>query len=261
MATFELGSATAKGVQKKMETLKDEIDLFISFFHEQFNSIRSVQFKKYGKLYKKILYLAMIDTLSKTIYPRKQNRDRFASFIRNFSTWKFCEKISLPHLVKLLEIVPDPEFSNLRQFAFSRLDQWEEGNVIELDREPDYTEVQKLWPRDKEQAKPIENVRLDFLRHDHLFYAYRNSLIHELREPGYGIEFSSMDANQPFYHHMTHLGKDKEIISWELVYPLGFFESICETVLKKLKTYYVNERINPYSFFTFGTYWKEELNR
>ena len=220
-----------------MKNLESQINPFISFFYEQFSSIRSAQFEKYDKLYKKILYVATIDTLSKTVYPKKRNRDRFISFIRNFSTWEFCEKISLPHLAKLLEIVPDPEFSNLRKFAFSHFDQWEEGFVIRLDKDPNYAEVQNLWPRDKEQVKPIENVQLDFLRHDHLFYTYRNSLVHELREPGYGIEFSSMDANQPFYHHMAHLDKDKETISWELVYPLGFFESICETALKKLKTY------------------------
>lgn len=127
-----------------------------------------------------------------------------------------------------------------------------------MDRDPGYREVQKLWPRDKEHIKPIENVQLDSLRHVHLFYTYRNSLIHELRTPGYGIEFDK--DKEPFYHSMTDKDEN-EITSWELVYPLAFFESICETALKNLETYYTSDRIDPYHFFTFGTYWIEELNR
>jgi len=82
-------------------------------------------------------------------------------------------------------------------------------------------------------------------------------LVHELREPGYGMEFTS--DTEPFYHTMSHL--DPEVRSWELVYPLGFYERICIVALKKLRTYYLKERIDPYSLHSFGSYWIDELNK
>lgn len=110
-----------------MKELKGKIDQFISFFRTQVNIIRLAKFEKNGNLYKKILYVGIIDTLSKTIYSRKGNRDRFVSFVRNFSGWNSCERISLPYLVRLLERAPDPQFSKLRKFALSLFDKWSEG--------------------------------------------------------------------------------------------------------------------------------------
>ena len=241
-----------------MAELKSDIELFMSFFRKQFNIINSAEFQENSSLYKKILIVGLIDTLSKSIYPRKGNRDRFVSFVRNFCDWKSCERISLPHLVRLLVKVPDTEFSQLREFAFTHADKWHEGGEISIDKDPDYREVQKYWPKDKEYTKPIEDVQLESLKHVHLFYTYRNSLIHELRKPGYGMEHES--DKEPYYHSMTHIA-EKETNSRELVYPLGFFKSICEESLTNIEKYYIDNRINPYDSFTFGSYWLEELNK
>jgi hypothetical protein len=89
-----------------------------------------------------------------------------------------------------------------------------------------------------------------------LFYTYRNSLIHELRNLGYGLEELSLEK-EPSYHHFTD---EKNEETWQLVYPLGFFEIICETCVKNLKKYLVSNNINPYNSFNSGSYWKEGLN-
>jgi len=248
-----------KGDSRNGRTKKN-IDRFLSFSRKQFESISSIQLLKPTDypIFKRILYVGIIDTLSKTVYPtRKENRKRFTSFIKNFSNWKYCEKVSLPHLIRVLERTPDPEFSDLSKFAYSRFDAWAQGEIIELDKDPDYTEVQKLWPKHKEHFKPIENVQLDFLQHANLLYTYRNLLIHEMRKPGYGIDLGN--PKEPFYHSMTHV--ENVTNTWELVYPVIFFESLCKTVLEELEKYYINNRIDPYHLFTFGTFWIAELNR
>lgn len=248
-----------------MEVLEKKVERFISLFSERLNNIRSTRFVESPQdncLYKKIIYVALIDSLSGTVYPKRGSRARVVSFIRNFSGWKFCQKISLPHLVRLLEKVSEPKFPKLRQFAFSSFDKWKEGDVIELDKDPDYTKVQQLLLADKQSTESIGKVKLISLRHDHLFYEYRNKLVHELIEPGYGMEHD--EDKEPLYHIMTTMHSNKsETTSWELVYPLGFFESICKTILEKLEKYYTTNQIDPYQVTKkrFGTYWLKELNR
>ena len=191
--------------------------------------------------------------LSKTTTPPTSgNRERLVSFIRNFSGWRNCDKISLPHLIRYLELVPSPEYSSVREYAFSKIDTWTPGIFTSIDNDIEYNDIKGRWP--KNTQKPIENIQLDHIQHVQLFYNYRNGLIHELRERGYGMEIG-MDT-EPYYHTM----KDGDNVTWELVYPVGFYKIICETALEKLKVYYINNRINPYNHFSFGTYWLDEFN-
>lgn len=239
-----------------LKELEENIDNFLEFFREQIENVREADFKKSNNIFKKVLYVGFMDTLSKTTaHPKKSNRERVVSFVRTFCNWPSCEKISLPHLVRLLEKVPDPEFSDLREYAFSLFDKWEEGKFITLDSDPNLKEIRNLWPIDI--SKPLEDIRVEFLQHVNLFYKYRNSLVHELREPGHGMEFK-VDT-EPYYHTRSY--SDSKNYTWELVYPLGFYDNLCENAIGSLRDYYLKERIDPYSYYTFGTYWIEELNK
>lgn len=241
-----------------LKELKENIDRFLGFFKEQLKIIEETDFKQHTSLFRKLFYVGLLDTLSKTTsHPKKGNRDRIVAFVRYFCDWPFAEKISLPHLVRLLEKAPDPEFSDLRQYTFELFDKWTEGEFITLERDPDFSEVKQRWP--KEIFKSFVDIQIEFLQHANLFYRYRNSLVHELREPGYGMEFKI--DKEPFYHSRTHHENDVEHKTWELVYPLGFYSQICKTAIEQLEQYYLKERIDPYSLYTFGTYWIEELNR
>ena len=236
--------------------LEEDIDRFLSFFEEKLSIVSETDFKDSNNLFRKILYVGLIDALSKTVSsPKKGNRERVTSFVLNFTDWEYCDRVSLPHLVRLLEKVPDPEFSAIREYAYSLQDQWCQGEVVSLEKEPTINEIKAKWP--KGSPKPLDDINLEHLQHVNLFYKHRNSIVHELREPGYGMEFKNDVA--PFYHSMSQL--DSESYTWELVYPLGFYEKICSSALPKLKEYYIKERIDPYSLYTFGTYWLEELNR
>ena len=159
--------------------------------------------------------------------------------------------------MRLLEFTPEPEYSKLREFAFSTYGQWPPGKVVSLKKDPEFKEVKKYWPKGKENDEPIKGVKLESLKHIHLFCTYRNSLVHELRNLAYGMEEVALEK-EPSYHGLF---TEDEGNIWQLVYPLGFFENICATCLKNLEKYLTLNNVNPYNSFNSGYYWKEELNQ
>ena len=242
---------------QEINEIQKQIERFILYFHNKYEIVKETKFKGNDELFKKILYIGIIDALSKTVFPRKGPRERFVSFLENFSGWKYYDRISLPHLARLLEFTPEPEYSKLREFVFSAYGQWPPGEIISLEKDPEFKEVIKYWPKGQANNECIKGIKLEALKHVHLFYTYRNSLIHELRNLGYGLEELSL-GKEPSYHSMiVEDGKD----TWQLVYPLGFFENICETCIINLKEYLILNNIDPYNSFKFGSYWKEELNQ
>ncbi|MFC1485625.1 hypothetical protein ACFL55_01195 [Candidatus Latescibacterota bacterium] len=65
---------------RKME-LMESIERFVGHFQNQLVEIEKVELK----LYKKILYVNVLDTLSKTIRTKSGNRHRFVSIVKDFS--------------------------------------------------------------------------------------------------------------------------------------------------------------------------------
>jgi len=218
---------------QEINEIQKQIERFISYFQNKYQTIKNTKFKANDELFKKTIYMGIIDALSKTIYPRKGNRERFVSFIENCSDWKYCNRISLPHLLRLLEFYPEPEYSEIRKFTFSVYGQWPPGEIISLKKDLELEEIIKYWPRGQVNDELIKGVKLESLKHLSL-------------------------GKEPSYHSMTmEDGKD----TWQLVYPLGFFENICETCIINLKEYLILNNIDPYNSFKFGSYWKEELNQ
>lgn len=243
---------------QEISEVQKQIERFISYYQFKFQIIKDTKFKANDELFKKILYIGIIDALSKTVFSEKRrNRERFVLFLEKFSGWENCNRISLPHLIRLLEFTPEPEYSKIKEFAFSNYRQWVSGNLIGLEMDLEYKEVIRYWPKGQENTEPIKGVKLSSLKHIHLFYTYRNSFVHELRNIAYGIEEISL-GRVPSYQHLTDENNEEK---WLLIYPFGFFENICETCLKNLKRYLIKNDINPYKFFNFGYYWKEELNQ
>jgi len=241
---------------KSPKEIEASVSRFLGHFSSKLDEIKETEFGGSGNLFRKTLYVGVIDALAKTTAsPKKGNRERLVSFIDNYSDWNNHERVSLPHLARVLELAPDPEFSRLREYTFEEMDKWSSGELIKLHRDAKFQEVKSLWP--KSSPKPIEDVNLEFLQHTNLFYRYRNSLVHELREPGYGVELDKDD--EPYYHSMHT--DDEESYSWELVYPCDFYEKICRSSINNLREYYIKERIDPYNCHNFGSYWIEVLNK
>lgn len=238
------------------------IETFIDYFKKQLDLIDGIPKSESSKIFKKALYVSLIDTLSKCVFPhRTGNRERFVSFLMRFSKWSEGYNVSMPHLEKLLRMNPDPAYEKLRKTIFDAYNSSvvHRSQIVGIDTDPAYVDIIKDWPVQKECRIPIEGVTLELLQHFNLLYAYRNSLVHELREPGYGMEFNE-DEEYPYYHSRTIINGDREERRIELVYPVSFFRKIAATCVANLDIYLRNSGLDPYDYYKFGTYWIAELN-
>lgn len=244
------------------ESLTERIDRFHSYFRSQISTINQLESPDYSYHYKRILFVSVLDALSKVPFPRQNSRNRMVSFIREFSAWEESERVSLPHLVKLLNLSPEPQFESLRAHARGLLSSWLPGEVVGLDRDPSYKEIHRLWPRGQDLRTPIKGVTLESLQHTHLFYSHRNSLVHEFRMPGRLSGAPSWPREVPYYSVLYFDEGDLEYsaISWELQYPVNFYESLAMHSLNTLRDYLQRNSIDPISFFESGSYWIEGLN-
>ena len=199
--------------------------------------------------------MSIIDTLSKSVYPNEErNKIRFTKFLKNYSYLDLWNKISLAHLIKLLNFTEDPKFLKLKKYATSTLGTSDYPNEPRADYiDPDFETVEKLWPKD---IKAIKGIKLKHLKHINLFYNYRNYIVHELRRPG-GIWDDDVGHNIPYYYRLL-CNNDKYF--WKLVYPLGFFVGICQKALDNVTNYYLRNKVNPYDIFGQSDYLINLLN-
>jgi len=237
-----------------------DIDTFFNWFEDLANSATKISKDKYAPTFKRLIYVSALDSLSKCVAGKKfRVRERFVFLVKHFCEWPESSKVSLPHLVKFLQEVPLPAFEDLRKFAYEKYDSLEQGTTYTVvDIDPEKNDILKLWPRDSVYREPIEKIGLESLTHLNLLWKYRNALVHDTRRLG-GMD--SFDFEEPSYHSLTDLTIDPDPVElWELVYPVPFFEKLLRSAIKKLKTYYVENRLNPYDRFKLGSYWIEELN-
>ena len=88
------------------------------------------------------------------------------------------------------------------------------------------------------QAAPSEHALAKEAQYVNLFYTYRNNLIHEFREPGYGTDWSGKSV-VPFYGSYIDG-------PWELVFPVGFIAALYEQALTGLRVHMLANKIDPY---------------
>lgn len=237
----------------------ERIERFISHFKKQYDLIDSIGDNAIYKVHKKALYLSLIDGLSGVVYPNKKHRDRFVKFVLCFGEWDHGEYISLPHLFRLLSLNPDPDLESLRKFVFSRFDTWSSGNIMYLDNDVTVPDIKKHWPKRKNYDEPINGIQVDSLKHVHLLYTFRNSLIHEFRPLGTDLEVPEDDA--PYYMSLMERPYENKVIHWDLIYPTVFFKEICNKIFTNLEAYFKENRIDPIEVIRSGRYWLKELNR
>jgi len=245
------------------ETINQRIARFISFSTERFNDVAYIQStSRFTLLYQRVLYLTILDALSKVVFPLSGNRTRIIEFIRSFSGWEECDRVSLPHLVRLLSLNADSSFQDLRNHANNLMSQWFSGNVVGLDQDPTVEEIRSLWPQRDGNLLPIQNTNLESLQHVHLFYNHRNSLVHEFRMLGMLGGAPDWSRPDPYYSILLMLSTeiDSEIESWELQYPIEFYQRITRNSIQSLERHLLQEAIDPISVFISGSYWIHNLN-
>jgi hypothetical protein len=215
---------------------RESVDQFIEYFRDQTRSIESVVVP----MYRKVLYATALDPLARAAFGNIGHRERIARLIDELTSWGARNRISLPQLGLGLRDAKRGRFRLYREVS-RRLYYWPPGHIIRVDASP--TEAELLPFASKEEKKIIASCR-----YPELFYTYRNNLVHEFREPGYGIETSS-DTENAYYTSMIDG-------PWELVFPVGFFAAICEQAVSGLHTYLLKHKIDPYTRFQFGSLWR-----
>ncbi len=232
----------------------DSIEQFCSYFKEQLQGVSSLSIDAPVTqptninipMYQKILLVSIIDTLGRARFPDvHQNKERFILLIKECSDWQDSRRISLPQLSLSLQSIESTD-GRLADDVRKRLGSWESGRIHRISEvDPLIDEIIGLANSESEH-KFITDAE-----HASLLYTYRNHLVHEFRQPGYGMEISDDDTS-PYYHGMFDSKNDH---SWELVYPRSFFLNIVRSVLSSLKRHLIENKLDPYSFYKFGTIW------
>jgi hypothetical protein len=217
---------------------KRAVEQFVEHFHQEAKAIRAGL-----PLHRKVLYATALDALARAAFgPTLGNRERITRLIRELSGWSDADRVSLPQLQQRLRAKGRHRHRLYRKVS-SDLNSWIGGAKIGLQYSPPATALMPLAQGD--EAKTIAECH-----YSELFYAYRNSLVHEFREPGYGWDVAGTSV-QPFY--MSYLGMEEQ---WELVFPVRFFESVVTGALSGLKAHLLRHKIDPYKNFQFGSMWK-----
>lgn len=214
-----------------------EVEQFIDHFKQEAVSLEKVA----SPLHRKILYATALDPLARAAYGPSFNRHRFTRLVRELSGWAECERISLPQLQQRLRAARRYRYGLYRDVS-TRLRDWGSGSKIGLQHSPLAAEILPL-------AQGNEAKLIFECQYSELFYTYRNALVHEFREPGYGWDVSGTSM-RPFY--MSYLGREGQ---WELTFPVRFLQHLLNSTIEGVKAHLLSGKIDPYKRFEFGSMW------
>jgi hypothetical protein len=238
------------------------IDVYVGHFRKKVQRLKQYELHEEDRLLKKNILVSVLDAVSRTTSNYADgNRERFTGIVANFGDWSDHTRVSAPHVKYFLRNLRSPAYEAARAFIDQVIRKNSHGGLVTLAHDPEFEELRKLWPVPAEQ-KLVNQLSLSSFTHLNLLYQYRNSLVHELREPGRGMEFHEKHQ-EPFYHGLSTVQTDgspgEETL--ELVYPLNFYFALTENVLKNVERYLRKNAIDPYSCYRFGSSWVGELNQ
>lgn len=201
--------------------------------------------------YQKTLYVTAIDTLAglrfhKSAYPQlaRRNRERFTRFLRDYGSWPEGDLVSLPFLRDELETSKflDRPLGRHVQAKMSRFST-EDGSTLPISQmdEPLPTLLALVTTEKEEEA-------VNEYQHLALFYRYRNSLVHESRQPGKTME-RVFACEVPSYH--GYIGDSR----WYLAYPVPLFEELLKRSIAGFRAYLARNQIDPYSLVEDKARW------
>jgi len=256
------------------ETLSDKVSRFQMYYLDLIKTAECEPNLANEKVHSKILCCSIFDAISKSVFPNIHgNRERFVELVRLCESWPESQKISLLHLVRLFEVTQNlpSNVKQLKEFSkntFSKLfpilnGLYTENKPISLDTDID--RVLLLWP--KQNGKPIKigGVLPHQLKHENLLWLYRNSVVHEYRAPGEGVEQGRYNPEFAFYQKVTIVSSitNKEMIysnQWELVYPASFFVELCKQAINVASAIHLKNNTCPFTAYSAGTYWIPDFN-
>lgn len=227
-----------------MASLESDIELLFGYFNNLLNSIIDVNFKVSDDISKSILLCSLIDTLSSIRYSKLPNRERFISFIDDFSGWSNVNRISLVQLHYFIKDENDKNYEPIKTFLKVKMSKMRSGTIYLTDFD-DYL-------HNLNYLKVIEE-QINCFSYANLLYKFRNYLIHEFRTPGLGSNFIKSDAIH--YYSLTEITGKGMNHSWELVFPVNYLYRLVSDCIKNIKEYCLINKINPYDYYEFDSRW------
>ena len=250
---------------KKEETdVQTKIDRYFGYFRTQVNEIAEIRSgqnsENFGRndllIYKKALFVCILSSLARGLYGKEQRKDKehFIQLIAGYADWADSDRVSSIQLFlilrknrKIIDRAPGGLYEKLEQNV-SSLITGQLYKPVEIDTTLDeYIE--------KYSVSEIVNVikMIEDSRMTALLYAYRCNLIHEFRQPGYGIEMTD-DGDYAYYH--SYSNRDP---GWELVFPLALFKNLCLSCIDNLQKYYRVQAGDPYAKYLFSSMWSDKF--
>ncbi|HZF29891.1 MAG TPA: hypothetical protein VE907_12275 [Gammaproteobacteria bacterium] len=227
-------------------TTAESIEHFCQYFERELQSIgrlivapvAAVDESEGGAFrYRKLLYVTDLDAMAKIRYEGKhyKNHKRFKLFVVEHGSWPEAELVSVPFLAAALKRC-NRLGSVLGQHVSARLAQFatEDGGFPAAAMLDERTADLLTLARSKRDREAVERCR-----HIDVLYRYRNFLVHESREPGYG-----MDVTNSAESHYTSYIDDP---LWHLVYPLPMFEALLRRSLASFRQWLTTNSVDPYS--------------
>jgi hypothetical protein len=265
-------------------TIQNDIDLFFKWVED-----RRVEIDSFRESYRYILLMVLLDTLSKCVFPslrskkdKPRNKERFLKLINKYSNWKYKDYVSLIQLQHSLN--EDQPCTELSKINSNKIINWLRSRIVQLvkyllNQGHQDTELREMikriidsWPRwrilrPEESDLKIQNFQT--FRHKecwkeiknstyaNLLWQMRNSLIHELRLRGKGMNISSDDST-PYYHGATTMSNEySKDHSWELYIPPKVISEIVFECANNLKKDLEANAHNPLDSFKFDSSWYE----
>lgn len=237
-----------------LSKLEDDIGQYIHHFQSEHDKLRKLP----DKLHRKLLVVTMLGALAegrypKNRYPKARDAEKFVNLVEEHSEWVHATSVSASQLEMRIKKLGGANALGLSSDFIEKLRaaDWRkphnQSEIVGLGEDPKAEDVLPTFPN-KEERKLVDEVK-----HSSLLYRYRCTLVHEYREPGHGFEFDQ-SSSVPFYHTMMNMPDRHE--TTELVYPTNWFLELVPPILTRLKTYYIEERVNPYDSYEFGSPWR-----
>ena len=240
-------------------TIAEGIDQFCSYFEREAAAIAGVCVEGVPDTdtgagnrsrYRKTLYVTTIDTLAglrfhASAYPQlnRRNRERFIRFLREYGAWPEGDLVSLAFLKDELEsskLVGRPLGRHVTG-KLSKFSTEDGGSLPSLNIDEPLAALMALATTEKEEEAVRE------YQHFALFYRYRNSLVHESRQPGTAMEVFATDG--AYYH--GYIGDPR----WYLAYPIALFQTLLARSIAGFRSYLENNQIDPYSLVDDKARW------
>jgi hypothetical protein len=230
------------------QNIQNETQLFFEHFREFLGYVRSLPTSRaehpqeHKIIAQKLLCCSLLDALAITRFDDDNNKDRFKKLVTQHTSYPYWDRVSVPQILYYCEKHPQERTRQIEVYARSVL---ANRNSYSISEDPTCDALTRRFPD--------LGDKLDTCTHASLLYKYRNKLVHEMRQPGYGYEFGY--DTEPCYRTQTELETNR--FTFQLTYPFAFFVRICNECISSLETYFLEHENSPYIAFEnrFGDVW------